>query len=131
MNARETIIEYINAMQENDERNLAIEKGLSLLCEDTPLAVDSMTYRLYRFYDDLMIHTFGQETFNWIMWYLYDSVISGKKVMIDGEELGSTVEHVIDTPEKLYDICITRTIDEHQSDIQAACGGLSQTPMEF
>ena len=101
MNTRELVIEYINAMQENDERNRKIEEGLNVLCESSNSSVvESLTYRLNKFYDDLLILTVGQNTFDWAIWYLYERRDTPSFVMDDG------AEYVIDTPEKLCDICI-------------------------
>lgn len=133
MNLRELIIEYIYAVEENDTRNNKIEEGISLLCNGEPVDIDSMTYRLYSVYDQFVIRAAGQEAFEWINWYLYESTFTGRSVRIDGDELGSVVDIEIASPEMLYDVCIAKLIetDECQSSIQAACGGLTQTPMEF
>lgn len=103
MNTRELVVEYIKATEENDARNRKIEEGLNLLCEGSvDSAIDSMTYRLYKFYDDLMIQTLGEETFEWVIWYLYDSKGTNRTVGING------VQYSIETPEQLYDICIDK-----------------------
>ena len=132
MNLRDLIIEYIHAVEENNERNHKIEEGISLMCDGSPVAVDSMTYRLYSVYDELLIRVVGQTAFEWINWYLYDSTICDRTINIDGDELGSVVDVEITSPEMLYDVCIAKVIetDEYQSSIQAACGGLTQTPIE-
>ena len=100
MNRRELIIEYINAVGENDERNRKIEQGLDLLCDSSGICLESITYRLSKFYDTLMAQMIGQSSFDWVMWYLYDSVGTDKTVIIDN------IKYHIETPEQLCDICI-------------------------
>lgn len=100
MNKRELIIEYIKAAEENDERNRKIEQGLDLLCDSSGVVMEPMTYRLAKLYDNLLIHVIGQSNFDWIMWYMYESAETGRDVVID------EVRYVIETPERLCDVCI-------------------------
>ena len=105
MNIKEMICEYIRATEENDERSEKIAAGLNLLCEgSTESVVEPLTYRLYRFYDRLMVQLVGEEAFEYISWYLYDSrLVDGtydRKVVVDD------IEYTLESPEDLYDVCI-------------------------
>jgi hypothetical protein len=70
MNPQQIAYDYLVACQVQSCYEQQLAKALRLFCEDNEVISVSDTIRLA--YDKLVVHTLGQEVFEWLLWWQYD-----------------------------------------------------------
>jgi hypothetical protein len=70
VNRQQIAYEYLNACQVQSFYEQHLTNALRLFCEDNE--VISVSDDIRRAYDNLIIATLGQTTFEWLLWWQYD-----------------------------------------------------------
>jgi hypothetical protein len=84
MTNKEFAYRYLLAKYEEEDRNDKIQAGIELLMNGYSV-IETLPYSLYSLYDDLVIEKIGEQNFNWLIWFLYDSNKDEKICHIDDQ----------------------------------------------
>lgn len=95
MNKKEFLLKYISITNQENSRCTILSKALNQL---GGAGIDLISIDASLFYDNIITQLIGEANSDWINWWLYET--SDFYVIIDD------IQHMVDTPEKLIDICI-------------------------